>query len=433
MGLIKSELSIVTLKELLKLNLAIPEYQRPYRWEVTSSNTLFMDTYEAYQQGLGEYRIGSVILHKKDGVYHIVDGQQRLTTLIIFLFCLGESNNSLLNEQYSIFSTKAVVNNMKLFRRKMTELQLKDSEYKSYLLNHCSAVKIVTDDEQEAFQFFDSQNSRGKELAPHDLLKSYHLREMNTADESSKINIINKWENKNQLKLEKLFESYLYPITQWHQGNDGVDYSSKKIKTFKGVKNNHIYNYAIYHKASNLHIEQLNSNGTAELLSIKPLNQFQLTQPVITGKRFFEYTLHYAHLLKRIQKRIKDFHKNVDEIPNKQSGDMYIKQLYEKALMFFADRFGEVEITDMVLNQMYTWCYSFRLVMKAVYVESTNKYAIGRHSRLNEGIDLFTRISKMNEPEEFNLLIFERIDETKVANKEKYSKVWERLKVINGW
>ncbi|MEH7653497.1 DUF7834 domain-containing protein, partial [Bacillus safensis] len=82
---------------------------------------------------------------------------------------------------------------------------------------------------------------------------------------------------------------------------------------------------------------------------------------------------------------------------------------------------------------MYTWCYSFRLVMKAVYVESTNKYAIGRHSRLNEGIDLFTRISKMNEPEEFNLLIFERIDETKVANKEKYSKVWERLKVINGW
>lgn len=34
MGLIKSELSIVTLKELLKLNLAIPEYQRPYRWKL---------------------------------------------------------------------------------------------------------------------------------------------------------------------------------------------------------------------------------------------------------------------------------------------------------------------------------------------------------------------------------------------------------------
>lgn len=33
-------------------------------------------------------------------------------------------------------------------------------------------------DISEAFQFFDSQNARGKALYPHDLLKAYHLREM---------------------------------------------------------------------------------------------------------------------------------------------------------------------------------------------------------------------------------------------------------------
>lgn len=434
MGLIKDELSIVAIKELLELNLAIPEYQRPYSWGVTSTNTLFMDTYEAYQQGLSEYRLGSVILHKEDGNYNIVDGQQRITTLIIFLYCLGESGNTLLNEQYSILSTNAIINNMQLLTRKVAELQeVERLAYKSYLLNNCSVVKIVTDEEQEAFQFFDSQNSRGKELAPHDLLKSYHLREMKTADEVLKIKIINEWENKNQHKLKELFKSYLYPITQWYQWKDGLDYSSKKIKAFKGIKNNHIYNYAVYHKASNLYVEQMNSNGTVELLSVKDLNQFQLTQPVIAGKRFFVYTHHYANLLEKIQKRIKDFHKDVDEIPNKRSGDMYIKQLYENTLLFFADRFGEGEITDTVLNQIYTWCYSLRVVMKAVYPESTNKYAIGHHERINYEMDLFTKISEMNEPEELNFIIFERIDETRVIDKEKYSKVWNRLQEINGW
>ena len=84
-------------------------------------------------------------------------------------------------------------------------------------MNQCTTVQIVTDSEQEAFQFFDSQNSRGKELAPHDLLKSYHLREMNSEVENLKVKIINRWENVNQDDLDDLFKSYLYPLTQWYR------------------------------------------------------------------------------------------------------------------------------------------------------------------------------------------------------------------------
>ena len=73
MALIERELSIVTIKELFELKLAIPEYQRPYSWSVESTNTLFMDIYEAYKEGLSEYRLGSVILHKNNEVYNIVD------------------------------------------------------------------------------------------------------------------------------------------------------------------------------------------------------------------------------------------------------------------------------------------------------------------------------------------------------------------------
>ena len=434
MALIESELSIVTIKELFELKLAIPEYQRPYSWSVESTNTLFMDIYEAYKEGLSEYRLGSVILHKNNEVYNIVDGQQRITTLSILLYCLGDEKLGLLNERYSSFSENVITNNFQILKKKVSELKNVES-FKQYLLKSCTVVKIVTDKEQEAFQFFDSHNSRGKELDPHDLLKSYHLREMNNEEEYLKKKIISIWENEDQDNLEKLFRVYLFPLTKWYKGRNGLGYSSREIGAFKGIKTSNIYNYAIYQKASNIFIEQMNNNGSIEILATKPLNQFQLTQPLIAGKRFFAYTIHYMELLKNIRKKIDDFHSNVEEIPNKRTGDCYIKELYESVLVFFADRFGIDSITDKVMKQLYTWSYSLRLVMTAIYPETINKYAIGKHERINEGIDIFTKISEMNSPEELELIIFDRVD--KVPNVEsnlrKYSSIWKFLRKENMW
>lgn len=442
MSLITKELSIVTVEELLNLDLAVPEYQRPYSWSTSSANTLFKDTYEAYKEGIDEYRLGSVILHKKDGVYNIVDGQQRTTTLSILLYCLGEDTNGLLNEEYSSISINSIINNFQILMNKVSEL--KDDErlrYKYYLLNNCTIVKIVTDEEQEAFQFFDSQNSRGKELAPHDLLKSYHLREMNNENESLKIKIINEWENKNQNDLEALFKEYLFPLTQWYKWRSGLGYSSEKISSFKGIKSSNIYNYAIYQKASNLFVEQMNKNGSIEIMAANRLNQFQLTQALIAGRRFFEYTLHYANLLEKVQNKIRDFSMknsktNNTEIltPSKRSGDKYIKRLYESVLLFFADRFGINSINDVVMKQLYTWCYSLRLVMIAVYPETINNYAIGKHDRVNNGIDIFAKISEMIEPEELNLIILEKLNHEQIENSLKnYKEIWEFLKKENRW
>ncbi len=298
-------------------------------------------------------------------------------------------------------------------------------------MNQCTTVQIVTDSEQEAFQFFDSQNSRGKELAPHDLLKSYHLREMNNEDENQKFKIINSWENMNQDNLNDLFKNYLYPLTQWYKGKEGLGYSSSKIDSFKGIKGANIYNYAIYHKASNLYVEQFNANGSNELLAAKFLNQFQLTQPLIAGKRFFNYTLHYGKLLEKIQKQINRFH-DQDQIPSKRSGDIYIKQLYECSLLLFADRFGLESLTQSVMQQLYSWSYSLRLAMSAVYPQTINKYAKGQHERANDGIDMFSAISEMADPEGLKLLVLTKpdIDDN---NKEKYKAVYKLLCEWNGW
>lgn len=433
MALIQDELKITKLKDLLDMKLVLPSYQRPYSWSVKSTNTLFIDTYEAFRDGINEYRLGSVILHKEcSRKYNIVDGQQRLTTLSILLYCLDDDKQSLLKEKYSKLSNDVIVTNFGVLTKRTNELNYDEREkYKDYLVNQCTMVQIVTDSEQEAFQFFDSQNSRGKELAPHDLLKSYHLREMNGEDENQKVKIINRWENMNQNDLDDLFKSYLYPLTQWYKGKEGLGYSSSKIDSFKGIKGTNIYDYAIYHKASNLYVEQFNANGSNELLASKSLNQFQLTQPLIAGKRFFDYTLHYGKLLEKIQKQINRFY-DKDEIPSKRSGDIYIKQLYECSLLFFADRFGLESLTQSVMQQLYSWSYSLRLTMNSVYPQTINRYAKGQHERANYGIDMFSAISEMADPEELKLLVLKQPDIDN-NNKEKYKAAYELVCEWNRW
>ncbi|TGL06710.1 DUF262 domain-containing protein [Leptospira bouyouniensis] len=434
MPLVESELKIVTLEELLKLKLRLPDYQRPYRWTEKSANTLFQDIYEAFEEEKKEYRIGSVILHKKESEYDIVDGQQRMITNSILLHALGDDRSNLLKANINLSFKEPLLRNFFVLKRRLNELKTDERKrnFKNYLLKNSTIVQIVTDSEQDAFQFFDSQNSRGKELAPHDLLKSFHLREMHDETEESKVSIIRKWEATNSEHLEDLFKNYLYPLTQWYKGNSGLGYSSSRIDLFKGILGVNRTNYAIYHKASNLYIEQFNSTGGNELIGSMFLNQFQLTQPVLSGKRFFQYALHYGSLLEKIQFKIKNNHPP-ENVPTNGSGEIYIKQLYESVLMFFVDRFGLESLNDFIFQQLYSWCYSLRLVMHSVYPETVNKYARGEHERLNYGMNLFTIISEMKDPSEIKLLIFEKPSVIKLENKNKYESIVNTLNKINGW
>lgn len=440
MTLFQDELQVSNVDDLMQLSLKIPEYQRPYRWSSSSTNTLFTDIYEAFKSKINEYRLGSVILHKCKNLetqkyeYNLVDGQQRTTTLSILLYTLGDDFQSFLNEKFNPSSQKSINNNYTLLQKRVNELREDErTDFKKYLKKNCTVVKIVTNSEQEAFQFFDSQNSRGKALKPHDLLKSYHLREMTRDSEQLKIKLISEWEDTDQNALEELFRTYLYPVIRWYKNRDGLNYSSDRIQNFKGIKQANTYNYGIYHKASNIFIEQVNSSGSDELLNFGELNQFQLTQPIIAGKRFFLWTLHYSILLDQVKNKINNYyHNSEDELPSKQTGDIYIKQLYEASLMFFADRFGFDVIDDAVMHQLYTWCYSLRLKMKTVYPQTINKYACGQHDRINMGKDIFSLLSEMVDPQELKAIIMDEVDESDIQNN-RYRKPYELMKRWNGW
>ena len=94
MGNINADIKSV--KQMLEENMQIPPYQRPYRWSHKNVKQLLEDIAANMNAGKRAYRIGSVILYKnKDEVHEIVDGQQRITTLLLLAKACGVENELL--------------------------------------------------------------------------------------------------------------------------------------------------------------------------------------------------------------------------------------------------------------------------------------------------------------------------------------------------
>ena len=440
------ELDIIPIKELLKKTLSIPVYQRPYTWQEKTVNTLFNDILTAYNSNVKEQRLGTVILYDegKDN-YEIVDGQQRIITLVILLYILAEEKKThdFLNELSYLnnfklpskeYSKDKINSTYSFLKKKISKISIKKDEFIKYIADKCTIALIVTDNLAEAFQFFDSQNSRGKGLQPHDLLKAYHLREMNSSSVDEKIHINNEWMKISEDKLKMLFSVYLYPIIMWSKNKNGLYYSSKNIDTFKGIRNENLFNYALYHKASHQYTASYNELGHYRMCLPEKINQFQLTQPVIAGSIFFKYTIYYYNLLVKIRKKIEVIYE-AELIPDVRTGDKYVKNLFEAVLLFFADRFGFNELTIERMNIMYAWAYILRLELGSVYETSINKHALGRHENCAV-FAIFEIIHNMTNPDEI-LDIDITLNESqknKYENKNdnKYYKIYEKIKKILG-
>ncbi|WP_407536626.1 DUF262 domain-containing protein (plasmid) [Cetobacterium somerae] len=85
---------IFSIKELFEkeIELKVPLYQRRYAWGKKELDQLFYDIYWQMEGGVEEYFIGTLVLFKKGSLYDIVDGQQRVTTLLLILLTLKENS-----------------------------------------------------------------------------------------------------------------------------------------------------------------------------------------------------------------------------------------------------------------------------------------------------------------------------------------------------
>ena len=422
--------------ELLKKgNLRIPSYQRPYKWNRKHIRNLFYDLRDA--MGKKEYQIGSVILHENDG-YDIVDGQQRLISISLFLHLLDRLENykgakQLLSAavfgELSCYHASENYNEWENLTQLVGKNQAKD--ICNFLLENCSVSVITMPQERlsEAFQLFDSQNNRGKSLEPHDLLKAYHLRKQDSEDEK----IVEKWEQfveDKDLSLKELFDKHLFRMRRWSRGETGLTnkrygsylrFTEDFIDDFKGVDLNQNFPYLELYR----HIENL------------PMS---ITMPIIDGSKFFEY-IESAH---ETIKEHKDFlnaelgfsdepegeEKNLAypegmlNIYNSSKG-RYLKchNIFLNICSLFADRFGKDELSKEIVETLFIWSYYPRVKSKAIYDATVGKYAAGGSFRQKEAQKLFQLLSHAVTPNDFMIKIdrelFENYTVDKIIEEEK--------------
>ena len=71
---------------LMGKNLRIPNYQRDYAWRKEHVEALLSDISDVLETNTDGHYMGTIVIAKaNDGVFEVVDGQQRLTTITLVL------------------------------------------------------------------------------------------------------------------------------------------------------------------------------------------------------------------------------------------------------------------------------------------------------------------------------------------------------------
>lgn len=410
-------------KEIPNIQLKVPNYQRPYKWGAKNVIQLLDDIIEAKNQNKEIYRAGTLILHhdKLEGerTYNIVDGQQRTITFSLLLKALGSESIVFLEEELSDNpdNKRNIPNNFRTLERRAQNIsdERDRATLLDYIKNNCELIVVITEDLSEAFQFFDSQNARGKKLYPHDLLKAYHLREMKNLDGAETEKIVKGWEDMPQKELSLLFSDCLYRIKEWTKGNKAWELNEQNIHKFKGITRDHNYPYAQFYKGSFAYAEMVNNSPMPFVSGSRNFNPFQLDSPIIAGKPFFEYAKHYYVILKDIQNNDKyegyfingnDIVKTLDlPIYKNGVGNRITRLLFDTVILLYVDRFSPTERpskTDIeILNQFvvfaFIWAYSLRSQYYNLGWQSTQNYIIGNTDIINS-FNIYKVITEADSP-----------------------------------
>lgn len=420
---------VVSVEELFKEHgpkLRIPAYQRPYRWKQENVLQLLQDVLNNMEAGKREYRIGTIILYcNAEGELEIVDGQQRLTTILLILAKKGLDFGTAQNICYQYNSVAAIRENNDFVERWFEENAADNGgEIAQYLLNGCRFVEIVVDNLSEAFQMFDTQNGRGKSLEHYNLLKAYHIRAMEQNTQEEKILCDRNWEAATQYDatpdihddpnvdiLRQLFQEQLFKSRLWCRNETAKNFTRNDLGEFKGFTIDK--NHAIAHPFQNPFLLQyltekfcrnvlagtIGTQSRFEAGETENVNPFvSLNQVIINGKAFFEYVETYVELYKKMfielgSYQLADFKKffytyclcpveergkqNVSEVLRRtdafldlneyssRTGDTYLREVYKSLCFVLLDKFGEKILLNYYKN-LFRLVYQTRIQYYAV-------------------------------------------------------------------
>lgn len=265
-----------------KADFLIPDYQRPYAWEDAECQTLWDDIfmfafpdndYSKFNSDNDEYFLGPIVTFKNgSNKQEIIDGQQRLTTLMLLLRafyekfgnmqdanskktrenlekCIwktdefGTPNKSKLkidsevandndkDEFLNILKTGKVTEKMKskyavnyrFFQKQIDEFLQKYPGYFSYLptriLNNCILLPIEAESQDTALRIFSTLNDRGLPLSDADIFKAQFYKYYSNINR--KDDFIKRWKALEELcckifnpisgtPMDELFTRYMY-------------------------------------------------------------------------------------------------------------------------------------------------------------------------------------------------------------------------------
>lgn len=395
-------------KLLATSGLMIPAYQRPYKWTSKNINQLFGDM--VTHKDRRPYRLGTIVLHRDGDELNIVDGQQRTVSLVLAVKALvklrmaglvrkdlkeqldGLARN-MIHPRFESELSHANLRNNFLETSRIVERADFTEELIDFMLNGCEVVVFELADISEAFQFFDSQNARGRDLDPHDLLKAFHLREFDD-DEQVKADTVARWESSESEELASLFAQYLYRIRNWTRGRSARYFGKEDTPLFKGVNLDTAARYPYADQLRLVHhfVDDYNRQYHRKIDGRAMAFPFRLDQTIINGRRFFDMTAHYQDRVAAIANHIGDVSKlaetggldgfagrivrTIDSYKGKgRTGDGFVRTIFDCLLICYIDKFAFAEISRAI-ERIFLWAYSLRLKMESVQIASMDNHVL---------------------------------------------------------
>ena len=183
----------------------IPIYQRPFAWEGGEIDQLIEDVSDF---DADHYYLGTLIVRKKDnGIYEVIDGQQRLTSLFLLLAylgyelpsdslryeCRGKANTTLAElaknrrniEISDVNESRYDQALIEAFSVIKSKCQTIDKDHIKEQLSKVSLFRIPVPPHTNLNRYFEIMNVRGEQLEPSDILKAKLMKPLNEKEQSA--------------------------------------------------------------------------------------------------------------------------------------------------------------------------------------------------------------------------------------------------------
>jgi hypothetical protein len=340
----------------IKGNLLIPEYQRPYVWKEKELQKLIRDIHE-YQASTDNYKalyyLGSIILHKDaTNQLNIIDGQQRITTILLWY--------SLHNPDFDFSITYKSPVSIDRIQKNLIYLK-QQHELPKFKLDDFNVTLVVTNNEDDAYTFFETQNTGGVRLTGADIIKSHHLR----AIESTALLNSNakEWEQLSHLSyvIDLMAKARYWNCLQWRY------YPS--FRNEKQLKDAVVDEFTERTKKENKNISyrqvELRDHDSQQQIWFNQKSK-SVRQPLYDGINSIQYFKEMVECYESVfvsntDYKVSDkFYLFRDKLLKGWNGTIFLKELFELATVLYVNKFGYSQLYEFAL-WTFRYIYSKRI------------------------------------------------------------------------